>query len=156
MDVRVDAEGPDAADRLRSLYGWLSDDQLLRGRLGLRERPPEPGTLGPVLEAVLVALGPGGAATALATGVIAWLRNRRGDVRLKVTLEDGRSLELTGKRVAGLDAAALRRQAADLAALLGQGDENPERRHLEPREPPEPREIPECGGHGDPERRDLS
>ncbi|MFD8807227.1 hypothetical protein [Streptomyces sp. NPDC059597] len=118
MDVRLDAEGPEAADLLRSLREWLSDDPSLRGRLGLRERPPDPGTLGPVLEAVVVALGPGGAATALATGVIAWLRSRRGEVRMKVTLENGRSLELTAKRVAALDAAALRQQAADLAALL--------------------------------------
>ncbi|MYU66803.1 MULTISPECIES: effector-associated constant component EACC1 [unclassified Streptomyces] len=122
MDVRLDAEGPEAADLLRSLHGWLRDDQSLRGRLGLRERPPDPGALGPVLDAVVVALGPGGAATALATGVIAWLRGRRGEVRMKVTLEDGRSLELTARRVAGLDATALRQQTADLAALLnGEG-----------------------------------
>ncbi|MGV9426092.1 effector-associated constant component EACC1 [Streptomyces sp. NPDC003656] len=127
MDVRLDAEGLEAADQLRSLHEWLSDDQSLRGRLGLRERPPDPGTLGPVLEAVVVALGPGGAATALATGVIAWLRSRRGEVRMKVTLEDGRSLELTAKRVAALDAAALRQQAADLAALLnGDGTAAPD------------------------------
>ncbi len=125
MDVRLDAEGPEAADLLRSLHGWLRDDQSLRGRLGLRERPPDPGALGPVVDAVVVALGPGGAATALATGVIAWLRGRRGEVRMKVTLEDGRSLELTARRVAGLDAAALRQQTADLAALLnGEGAPN--------------------------------
>ncbi|MBY8861215.1 hypothetical protein K7711_32390 [Nocardia sp. CA2R105] len=61
----------DAADQLRSLCGWMADADGLRGRVTGRERAPEPGTLGPVLESVLVALGPGGVATAIATTVIA-------------------------------------------------------------------------------------
>ncbi|TXJ70719.1 hypothetical protein E2C11_34400 [Streptomyces lavendulae] len=47
---------------------------------------------------------------------------------MKVTLEDGRSLELTARRVAGLDATALRQQTADLADLLnGEGGTEPNR-----------------------------
>ncbi|WP_225834906.1 hypothetical protein [Streptomyces sp. NK08204] len=126
MDVVLVAEEPGAADQLRSLRQWLAGDQLLRGRVEARERGPEPGTLGPVLEALVVALGPGGAATAFATGVIAWLRSRRGEVHLKMTLPDGRSLELTAKRVAGLDAAALRQQVTDLVELTS----NDERQEL--------------------------
>ncbi|MFI1537358.1 effector-associated constant component EACC1 [Streptomyces anandii] len=123
MDVTVAAQGPDSGDQLRSLGQWLRNDQELRGRVGDREAPVAPGALGPVLDALEVALGPGGAATAFATGVIAWLRSRRGEVRIKVTLPGRRSLELTARRVAGLDAEALRRQVAELADLVNQGQD---------------------------------
>ncbi|MGW2557894.1 effector-associated constant component EACC1 [Streptomyces sp. NPDC001514] len=133
MDIAVIAEGPDAGDRLRSLQEWLSGIEELRGRVDGKERPPEPGTLGPVLDALTVALGPAGAATAFATGLIAWLRTRRGDVHIKVTLPDRSSLELTAKRVSRLDADALQQQVAEVADLLSrqQGDAGgPERREL--------------------------
>ena len=71
-----------------------------------------------------------GAATAFATGVVAWLRSRRGEVHITVTLPDRRSLELTAKRVAGLDAAALRRQVADLVGLVSQGEDEAEDREF--------------------------
>ncbi|MHA6765571.1 effector-associated constant component EACC1 [Streptacidiphilus sp. PAMC 29251] len=118
MDIVVAAECPDAGDQLRSLYEWLAEVQQLRGRVDLSETPPEPGTLGPVLDALTVALGPGGAATAFATGLIAWLRSRRGDVHIKVTLPDRSSLELTAKRVSDLDTTALQQQVDHMAALL--------------------------------------
>src|SRR4051812_25781683 len=112
-----------AADELRSLHAWLTDVDELRGRVGCEESPPEKGTLGPLLEALTVALGPGGAATALATTVIAWLRTRRSEIHIKVTLPDRRSLELSATNVAALDGAALRQQVADVAALLGAQDQ---------------------------------
>ncbi|MEU9887689.1 hypothetical protein [Sphaerisporangium sp. NPDC051011] len=133
MDVAVIAEGPDGGDQLRSLRDWLVDSQELRGRVDGVERSPEIGTLGPVLDALSVALGPAGAATAFATGLIAWLRTRRGDVHIKVTLPDRSSLELTAKRVSGLDTGALQQQVTEVADLLSrqQGDrDEPERREL--------------------------
>lgn len=122
MDAAVTAKGPDAADQLRSLHDWLADVEELRGRVSRRESPPVPGTLGPVLDALAVALGPGGAATAFAAAAISWLRNRRGEIRIKVTLPDNRTVELTAKRVSGLNAAALERQVAEVATLLGHGE----------------------------------
>lgn len=133
MDVAVIAEGSDRGDQLRSLRRWLLDSQELRGRVEGVERPPETGALGPVLDALAVALGPAGAVTAFATGLIAWLRTRRGEVTIKVTLPDGSSLELTAKRVSGLDSGALQRQVTDLADLLTPRQRNadePERRAL--------------------------
>ncbi|WP_267885331.1 effector-associated constant component EACC1 [Streptomyces sp. NRRL F-5126] len=111
------------ADQLRSLHAWLADVDELRGRVGRKEGPPEKGTLGPLLEALTVAVGPGAAASALATTVIAWLRTRRGEIHVKMTLPDGRSLELSARNVAALDAADLRRQVADVASLLGAQDQ---------------------------------
>jgi hypothetical protein len=122
VDAAVTAEGPDAADQLRSLHDWLADVEELRGRVSRRESPPVPGTLGPVLDALAVALGPGGAATAFAAAAISWLRNRHGEVRIKVTLADDRVVELTAKRVSGLDATALERQVAEVATMLSQGE----------------------------------
>ncbi|WP_143046947.1 effector-associated constant component EACC1 [Amycolatopsis xylanica] len=121
MDVVVSADGPDSADQLRSLHEWLRDVGELRGRIGLSERAAEPGTLGPVLEALVVALGPAGAATAVSTAVISWLRTRRGEVRIKATFGENRSVELTATNVAKLDAAALEHQVARIAAMLEQG-----------------------------------
>jgi hypothetical protein len=121
VSAAVTAEGPDAADQLRSLHEWFGDVEELRGRVSLRERAPVPGTLGPVLEALAVALGPAGAATAFATAMIAWLRTRRGEVRIKVTFADRRSVELTARNVSELDAAALEQQVVHIAAMLEQG-----------------------------------
>ncbi len=77
MDAGVRAEGPEAADELRSLNSWLADVDELRGAVRRRAHEPRPGTLGPVLDALAVALGPAGAVTAFATTLIAWLRTRR-------------------------------------------------------------------------------
>lgn len=127
MDAAVIVEGPGALDQLRSLQKWLGDVDELRGRVSAQESPPVPGTLGPVLDALAVGLGPGGAATAFATAIIAWLRSRRGEVRIKVTLPEGRSVELTTKRVAGLDADALRQHVDQVATMLNDGSDGPER-----------------------------
>lgn len=120
------AEGADAPDQLRSLHEWMADLEELRGAIRARELPSQPGTLGPVLDALVVTLGPAGAATAFATASIAWLRTRRGEVRIKVTLADRRSVELTAKNVADLDAAALQQQVASLASMLRQDTERAE------------------------------
>lgn len=120
-------DGPDALDQLRSLQKWLGDVDELRGRLSVQQSPPEPGTLGPVLDALAVALGPGGAATAFATATIAWLRSRRADISIKVKLPEGRSVEFTAKRVAGLDGDALRQHVDQVAAMLNDEGDGPER-----------------------------
>jgi Effector Associated Constant Component 1 len=127
VNAAVIAEGPDAANQLRSLHEWLADVQELRGSVSMREGPPRPGTLGPVLEALAVALGPAGAATAFATAIIAWLRTRRGEVRIQVTLTDGRSVELTAKNLSNLDAAAVEQQVVLIANILSQGRDGVQR-----------------------------
>ena len=125
-EVTVDtaAGGAGAADDLRSLRDWLSTQGAPPAvAVEARESPPAAGTLGPVLDALVVSVGPAGAVTALLTGLLAWLRTRRGDVRITVTLDEQRSFELSATRVADLDATALRRQVADLAAVLDAQDD---------------------------------
>ncbi|MFE3263662.1 hypothetical protein [Streptomyces sp. NPDC059215] len=113
------------ADDLRSLHDWLGDTDGIRGRVGLAESPPVPGSLGPVTDGLLVALGPGGAVTALATTLVAWTRQRRSEVTLKVTRSDGVSFELSGKRIRLLGDAELRRLVDQLATQLDPAEPAP-------------------------------
>jgi hypothetical protein len=103
------------ADTLRGLRSWLVDEPALRGRVTTRESPPADGTLGPMLEALVVAVGPGGAAAALVTVLVTWLRQQRADVTVKVERPDGSSFEITATRVKGFDMAALRAEMERIA-----------------------------------------
>ncbi|WP_308012154.1 effector-associated constant component EACC1 [Actinacidiphila acidipaludis] len=114
MDVTLEVEGHRAADELRSLREWLLNEDGLRGRVRLVDGPVVPGTLGAGVEALAVALAPGGIATAVASVLIAWIRHRTSDVTLKVTRPDGTSYELTATDVPDFGTAAV----ADLAAQL--------------------------------------
>lgn len=122
VNVAVSAAGPDAADQLRSLHEWLRDVDELRGRVSQQETPPPSDALGPVLDAVALAVTPG-TATAVAAAVIAWLRSRQGDVSIKITLPEEKSIELSAQRVTGLNAEALQKQVSEVAALLSETDD---------------------------------
>jgi hypothetical protein len=118
MDMTISIVDNGTADDLRSLRTWLLDADGLRGRVDLLERPPLSGELGPVLDAILVALGPGGAVTGVIAGVLSWIRHRTSDVNLKVTQTDGRSFEVSARRVRRLDADDLRLEIDQLSHVL--------------------------------------
>ncbi|WP_305783621.1 effector-associated constant component EACC1 [Symbioplanes lichenis] len=118
MRVSITVVGQGGPEALRHLRSRLRAEPALRGRVTDRELPPAPGTLGPVLDAVLVALGPGGVAAALVTGLVSWLRHERADLSVRVERADGSSFELTAQRVKGLDAAGLRAEIAALARAV--------------------------------------
>lgn len=124
MEVRVslDARGGEgSAEDLRSLRRWLTDEPGLRGRVSAVHQPPAAGTLGPTLEAILVALSPESVASVLAVALVSWLHRRREKTTaqhgttLRVTRADGGSFEL---RADGLSAAELRVQVEQLASAL--------------------------------------
>ncbi|MFH8770806.1 hypothetical protein [Streptomyces sp. NPDC017958] len=128
MDVHLaqGAEGADegtAADETRSLLAWLAEADELRGRVTPREGPPVPGTLGPVLDGLVVALGSGGAATGLTTALVAWIRSRHSDVTVKATRPDGASLEISTKLVGPMTPQELRTFVTDTSRLLERGRE---------------------------------
>ncbi|MBT2539739.1 hypothetical protein J7E99_03200 [Streptomyces sp. ISL-44] len=107
MIVLVSTTDGEAADELRSLRAELLDDADWRGRVELMERPPESGTLGPVVEALQLVLDPASLA-ALLGSVAAWLRYRTSDVKLTVRRTDkGTDITLDGVRVQQLDAPGL-------------------------------------------------
>jgi hypothetical protein len=116
VDVRVAVEDDDALAELESLRDWLADVDDLRGRVVGVEIAPPAGALGPVLDTVLVAVGPGGAAAAFATALVSWMRHRRGAVKIRVEMPDGRSVRLDADHVQGLSVAELR---ALLDAVVG-------------------------------------
>jgi hypothetical protein len=131
--VELSVGGDEPADQTRSLLEWLIEVEELRGRVKAVESPPRQGTLGPVLEGLAVALGPGGVATALAASLVSWIRHRSGDVELRVTLRDGASVEVSAKRVRGLDGPTLAAQVEQLTQLLqsdSAGQEDDEERPL--------------------------
>jgi Effector Associated Constant Component 1 len=118
VDVSVAVVGDSGADGMRSLYEWLAGDDELRGRIRLRPTPAAPGTLGPVLNSLVIALGPGGVATATASVLISWIRHRTGNQSVRITRPDGTSFELTVTRVRGLDAAGVRDLVAEISRSL--------------------------------------
>lgn len=85
---------------LRSLLDWLGHEDTLRGRVRAVHASVRPGEMGGVLDVLMVALGSGGAGAVLATSVSTWLSQpRRADVKLTITAEDGRHIELDAHRV---------------------------------------------------------
>ena len=130
MDVTVSIVGADdgvgSAEQIRSLFGWLVQEEELRGRVRLVEARPEPGTLGAVPTELLVALAQGGTGTALASAVVAWIRHRTGEVSYTLTRSDGTSVKVTGKRVRDANVATLselvERVAKTLNASEGEGE----------------------------------
>lgn len=106
-----------SADALRSLRSWLLEADERVGRVELRHAEPQPGQLGSLTDALVVALGSGGAGTALASVLITWLRHRTTDLTIKVTRADGSSFEVSGQRLRRIDAPAL---GAEVQRLTGQ------------------------------------
>jgi Effector Associated Constant Component 1 len=110
-------------DDSAALHGELSTEPEFRGCV--RRLPAEvpDGTLGGGLPDLLVTLGSSGLATALASVIVVWLRQRSGTVSIRVTRPDGGALVLTAKRVRALDRDAIKAQVDQLAALLRTEDE---------------------------------
>ena len=126
--------GVASGDELRSLRTWLLDEPEFRGRVTLRETPPQPGNMGPIADALVLALASGGgvvlARTALRTlgsVLVAWLRSRTGQVEATVRRADGAEVILIATQVRRLSAADVAKTLDDLVSRLdpspdGEGD----------------------------------
>jgi Effector Associated Constant Component 1 len=113
-----DLGASEVAEQTRSLFGWLAEEDELRGRVRLVEADPVPGTLGTLPTELMVALAPGGAGTILAGAVIAWIRHRTGEVTCTVTRPDGAYVSVSGTRVRAADTAELGRLVGPVPAAL--------------------------------------
>ena len=80
------------------------------------------GVLGADLAQLAVSLTSGGAATALASAVIAWLKRRAGPVTVRVS-RDGSMIELSVSRVREMSAEDLQNQVDQLASMVWPGDD---------------------------------
>ncbi len=127
MELLITAtdESP-SREQLSGLWTWLADRKDPYRVDGVH-RPPEPDTLGGVLEALSVAAASGGAVTVLISGVLEWIRNGRGkDLRgvpLTITLEgaDGVKVAIETEVAQAWTSAELAERIEGFAALLRNG-----------------------------------
>jgi uncharacterized iron-regulated membrane protein len=103
------------------LAAWLADEGELRGCVRRVAAPVPMGVLGADLAQLAVSLTSGGAATALASAVIAWLKRRAGPVTVRVS-RDGSMIELSVSRVREMSAEDLQKQVDQLASMVWPGD----------------------------------
>ncbi|MET8572410.1 hypothetical protein [Streptomyces sp. NPDC004783] len=109
-------------DELRSLRDWLRHEDGLRGRVRAVQSPPAPGEMGGALDALAVAVGSGGMGAVLANCLSTWIGQRRADMRITVSTQDGRTVEVDAR---GVDPHAL---ARDVERMLNsdEGEGNPQ------------------------------
>lgn len=117
MTVLTVAGDEASSDQLRDLRAWLVEEDELRGHVRSKERPPTPGSLGPVLEALEVLAQP--AAGVLAASLVAWLRSRVSRFRLEVRTERGARMALDVRQVKQLDPRAAEELISRLSAVIG-------------------------------------
>ncbi|WP_432837549.1 effector-associated constant component EACC1 [Dactylosporangium sp. CA-092794] len=126
MEIRL--VGAPTGDDYRSLRAELLERDVPGVTLG--ERAPDPGTLGPVVDVLQVALGSGAAVSSVAAAVITWIRHRSADLDVTMTASDGRNVTVSAKRVRGLRADELLGEIDRMRADLD-GAAPPERPELD-------------------------
>ncbi|WP_416964183.1 effector-associated constant component EACC1, partial [Streptomyces sp. Agncl-13] len=101
LSVTSEESANQRATELRDLWEYLTDRPELRGRVTRHTTDEsETGRLGPLTDALIAALEPGGAFTVLAGAVVAWIkfRPRTESVKLNVRRPDGSCVEIELKR----------------------------------------------------------
>ena len=90
---------------ISSLYDWLCGEDELRGQVSLTRGTPQPDEMGDLAGIITVAIGSGGAATALVGALATWIAQRRNsEVTLKITARAGRAVEIHARGAADLEA----------------------------------------------------
>lgn len=101
MDLRLSVRGDDPVGGLEELLDSLRREPELRGLITMVYAPPAPGALGALGDALVAAVGSGGAVTALAASLKLFLTQpRRSEVHIVVTGADGRREEI---HIKGID-----------------------------------------------------
>ncbi|GAA4212570.1 effector-associated constant component EACC1 [Microbispora amethystogenes] len=100
MEARISFPGYQEVSHLESLNDWLKGEHSLAGRVRLDGPAPRPGELGAPMDAVVIALGSGGALSVLASSLKTWLSQpRRSDIRIRIESDNGRNIEIDAKRI---------------------------------------------------------
>ncbi|WP_280346066.1 effector-associated constant component EACC1 [Nocardia abscessus] len=94
LTIRMDG----SSDDLFQLLEWFNDNDDLRGRVSLPKRRIRPGEMGGLSDVLVVALGAGGVATALARSLTTWLTIRRSKITLTLSATTG-EITLNAERV---------------------------------------------------------
>ncbi|NUP51005.1 MAG: hypothetical protein HOW97_27385 [Catenulispora sp.] len=104
---------------LEDLSIWLRGEPELVGRVTLHRPAPRQGEMGTLTDAVVVAVGAQGAATALAASLRAWLAQpRRADLKLTIATGEETFVEVDASNVRSSDLDLLLTRACDAAAEL--------------------------------------
>jgi hypothetical protein len=93
MDAAL-AVSAESGEHLRRVRAWLGSEPQLAGRMEVISARPVAGELGVGVEALMIALAPGGVAVAVVSGLFGYLRSRRTPIRLRLTRGDGSEVEL--------------------------------------------------------------
>jgi len=89
VEVSISDAGQYSA-ALKNLQGWLRAEPALRDcRVTRPPAVPEPGQMGAVSDVLVVALGSGGSAAALAGSLSVWLSTRVNDLTLNIRTAKG-------------------------------------------------------------------
>ncbi|MEU9845342.1 hypothetical protein AB0C69_39735 [Actinomadura sp. NPDC048032] len=100
VEARLSLESADPIADLESLADWLRGESEFHGRVTVHSEPPEGGQLGTVPQALVVALGSGGAVSVLVATLRSWLSlPRRSSVKIKVLGKDGAEIEVDAKNI---------------------------------------------------------
>jgi membrane-associated two-gene conflict system component 1 (EACC1) len=118
MQVGLTVAGDDATAAMRSLEVWLAGHDELHGRVEPVMTAPQPGTMGSMADVLMVTVGPGGVATAVASVLISWIRRQRGTVSVSARRPDGAEITLTADHVRGLTTEEVRALVTQLEATL--------------------------------------
>lgn len=100
-DIRV--EGGDSASQYISLSQWLKTERALAGAVNLERSRPGEGEMGGAFDVLVVALGSGGSAVALANSLATWLQMRRSDVTITIKTKLG-TVKIDARRIKDADA----------------------------------------------------
>ncbi|MFD4604973.1 hypothetical protein ACFWPQ_44035 [Streptomyces sp. NPDC058464] len=112
--------GDDESDELQSLRSWIEDEAELAAAVRAGAGSEVAGTLGTVTDVLLITLGPGGAAGALAAVLVTWIRSRRkGTVIVRVRRPDGAEWELEAGGLSAMGAQEVQQMTRALADWTG-------------------------------------
>lgn len=104
MAVRVQIQASNELEALESLADWLRGEPELAGRVRFAVPEPQEGEMGALTDALVVAVGSGGAITVLATSLKTWLAHpRRSDIRVVLRSGKNQTVEIDAKRTTADD-----------------------------------------------------
>lgn len=118
VSLTVAGAGDDGVTAMRSLEVWLAGHDELHGRVRPVVTAPQPGTMGSVAEVLVLTAAQAGAATALASVLVSWIRRQRGTVSVSAKRPDGAEITLTAEHVRGLTTEEVRSVVTQLEAML--------------------------------------
>ncbi|MEV4243485.1 hypothetical protein AB0J63_08755 [Streptosporangium canum] len=107
MQVSVTVTPDEDGDDVRSLRISLAAEEDLAGRVAIEPAAQKPGSLGGVVDTLLVSLISAGAVTAFTRVLIVWIRHQTSDAKVVMRKPDGTEVEISAQRVRGLSPEAL-------------------------------------------------